>query len=90
MTRSNIWEPWELPVTSSLSDLRNAKPKISGLQTTNWLDHWVRTYKLPALSLRLFNVYGPRSRTNGADGVFGVFLAQKIHGRPFTVVGDGR
>jgi len=22
--------------------------------------------------------------------VFGVFLAQKIHGRPFTVVGDGR
>jgi UDP-glucose 4-epimerase len=52
--------------------------------------HWARTYKLPALSLRLFNVYGPRSRTTGAYGaVFGVFLAQKIHGRPFTVVGDG-
>ena len=53
--------------------------------------HWARTYKLPALSLRLFNVYGPRSRTTGAYGaVFGVFLAQKIHGKPFTVVGDGR
>jgi UDP-glucose 4-epimerase len=53
--------------------------------------HWARIYKLPALSLRLFNVYGPRSRTTGAYGaVFGVFLAQKIHGRPFTVVGDGR
>jgi UDP-glucose 4-epimerase len=52
--------------------------------------HWARTYKLPALSLRLFNVYGPRSRTTGAYGaVFGVFLAQKIHGKPFTVVGDG-
>lgn len=53
--------------------------------------HWAQTYKLPAVSLRLFNVYGPRSRTTGAYGaVFGVFLAQKIHGKPFTVVGDGR
>lgn len=52
--------------------------------------HWAQTYKLPALSLRLFNVYGPRSRTTGAYGaVFGVFLAQKIHDKPFTVVGDG-
>ncbi|RTY38355.1 SDR family oxidoreductase [Chlorobium phaeovibrioides] len=52
--------------------------------------HWAKVYKLPALSLRLFNVYGPRSRTTGAYGaVFGVFLAQKINGRPFTVVGDG-
>jgi len=52
--------------------------------------HWGRVYKLPVLSLRLFNVYGPRSRTTGAYGaVFGVFLAQKLHGKPFTVVGDG-
>jgi len=53
--------------------------------------HWAQVYKLPALSLRLFNVYGPRSRTTGTYGaVFGVFLAQKLHGKPFTVVGDGR
>ncbi len=51
---------------------------------------WASTYKLPAVSLRFFNVYGPRSRTSGAYGaVFGVFLAQKLAGRPFTVVGDG-
>ena len=37
-----------------------------------------------------FNVYGPRSRTSGTYGaVFGVFLAQKLAGKPFTVVGDG-
>jgi UDP-glucose 4-epimerase len=42
------------------------------------------------VSLRLFNVYGPKSRTTGAYGaVFGVFLAQKLKGLPFTVVGDG-
>ena len=52
--------------------------------------HWARVYQMPAMSLRLFNVYGTRSRTSGAYGaVFGVFLAQKLHGQPFTVVGDG-
>jgi UDP-glucose 4-epimerase len=53
--------------------------------------HWSSVYKLQTISLRLFNVYGPRSRTTGAYGaVFGVFLAQKLNGAPFTVVGDGQ
>lgn len=52
--------------------------------------HWGRVYRLPVVSLRLFNVYGPRSKTSGVYGaVFGVFLAQKLHDQPFTVVGDG-
>lgn len=52
--------------------------------------HWGKVYKLPVLSLRLFNVYGPRSRTSGTYGaVFGVFLAQKLNHKPFTVVGNG-
>jgi UDP-glucose 4-epimerase len=52
--------------------------------------HWSQTYNMPAISLRLFNVYGPRSRTTGAYGaVFGVFLSQKSHNKPYTVVGDG-
>jgi UDP-glucose 4-epimerase len=52
--------------------------------------HWAQLYNLPAISLRFFNVYGPRSRTSGTYGaVFGVFLAQKLAGKPFTVVGDG-
>ncbi|WP_341894466.1 SDR family oxidoreductase [Ferrovibrio terrae] len=52
--------------------------------------HWAQTYGLPAVSLRFFNVYGPRARTSGTYGaVFGVFLAQKLANKPFTVVGDG-
>ena len=52
--------------------------------------HWGKIYDLPVISLRLFNVYGPRSRTTGTYGaVFGVFLAQKINNKPLTVVGDG-
>lgn len=53
--------------------------------------HWGRVYKLPVVSLRLFNVYGPRARTSGAYGaVFGVFLTQKLNHKPFTVVGNGK
>lgn len=52
--------------------------------------HWGQVYGLPVISLRLFNVYGTRSRTSGTYGaVFGVFLAQKLAGEPFTVVGTG-
>lgn len=54
------------------------------------LRHWNSVYGLPTISLRLFNVYGPRARTSGTYGaVFGVFLAQKLAGAPFTIVGDG-
>ena len=62
---------------------------------TKWLGeelvlHWAKVYQLPAISLRLFNVYGPRSRTAGTYGaVFGVFLAQLLANQAFTVVGDG-
>ena len=45
---------------------------------------------MPVNSIRIFNAYGTRSRTSGAYGaVFGVFLRQKIAGKPYTVVGDG-
>lgn len=53
--------------------------------------HWGQVYGMPVVSLRFFNVYGPRARTSGTYGaVFGVFLAQKMHGKPYTVVGDGQ
>ena len=52
--------------------------------------HWSSLYKFPALSLRFFNIYGPRARTSGTYGaVFGVFLAQLHAGKPLTIVGDG-
>lgn len=52
--------------------------------------HWHKVYEMPCVSLRLFNVFGPRARTSGTYGaVFGTFLAQKLAGKPFTIVGDG-
>ena len=52
---------------------------------------WAKIYKAKNVSLRFFNVYGPRSRTTGAYGaVFGVFLAQKLSKKPLTIVGNGK
>ncbi len=52
--------------------------------------HWGKIFRIPSISLRLFNVYGTRSRTSGAYGaMFGVFLAQKLKNKPYTVVGNG-
>ncbi len=52
--------------------------------------HWHKVYGMAVNSVRIFNAYGTRSRTSGAYGaVFGVFLKQKLEGKPFTVVGDG-
>jgi UDP-glucose 4-epimerase len=57
----------------------------------NLVMHWAKIYNMPNISLRFFNVYGPKSRTTGAYGaVFGVFLAQKFAKKPLTVVGDGK
>ena len=64
-----------------------ALSKYQGEQATL---HWSLVYRLPVNVIRIFNAYGPRSRTTGAYGaVFGVFLKQKLAGKPFTVVGDG-
>ena len=53
--------------------------------------HWAKIYNMPNISLRFFNVYGPKSRTTGAYGaMFGVFLAQKLNNQPLTIVGSGR
>ncbi|MBY0527542.1 MAG: NAD-dependent epimerase/dehydratase family protein [Gemmataceae bacterium] len=80
----------ELPTTEN-APIRPQYPyALSKYQGEQAVLHWGQVYKLPVVSIRIFNAYGPRSRTSGAYGaVFGVFLAQKLAGKPFTVVGDG-
>jgi UDP-glucose 4-epimerase len=77
--------------TPETAPLRPMYPyALTKLLGEQYVLHWNQTFRLPANSLRLFNVYGPRSRTSGTYGaVFGVFLSQKLANQPFTVVGDG-
>ncbi len=47
-------------------------------------------YGLPTVSLRYFNVYGPRQATEGAYAlVTAIFFRQKSAGEPLTITGDG-
>lgn len=80
----------ELP-TSEQADIQPQYPyALSKYQGEQAVLHWGQVYSLPTNSIRIFNAYGPRARTTGAYGaVFGVFLAQKLANKPFTVVGDG-
>ncbi len=52
---------------------------------------WSEVYKLPTVSLRYFNVYGPRASAEGAYAlVIAKFLKQKKEGKPLTITGDGK
>ena len=49
-----------------------------------------KMYGVPAVSLRYFNVYGPRQPTSGVYAlVLGIFLRQSAAGHPLTIHGDG-
>ena len=52
---------------------------------------YANLFKMPNISCRFFNVYGPRLNTNGQYGaVFSNFLIQKKKKKPLTIVGNGK
>ena len=84
-----------IPIQYPTKEIANINPQYPYALTKRLGEelviHFSNVYKLNASSLRFFNVYGPRARTSGTYGaVFGVFLAQKIAKKPFTIVGDGK
>ncbi len=51
---------------------------------------WSEVYNLPTVSLRYFNVYGPRQSDEGAYAlVIAKFFKQKREGKKMTITGDG-
>ena len=83
--------PSKIPI-DELADIKPMYPyALTKWQGEQIVMHWNKVFKLPTISLRFFNCYGPRSRTTGTYGaVFGVFLAQKLAGKKLTVIGDGK
>lgn len=53
--------------------------------------HWGKIYRLPVISLRITTAYGPGMSVSagGYGSAIKVFMAQKAHGAPYTVIGDG-
>ena len=63
---------------------------LSKLVGEQFCDLWTRIYGLRTISLRFFNVYGPRQPETGAYAlVLGIFLKQSKEGRTLTIHGDG-
>ena len=51
---------------------------------------FTKLYKIPIISLRYFNVYGPRIDFDSDYGlVIGKFLNQRARNKPLTIFGDG-
>ncbi len=51
---------------------------------------WSEVYSIETVSLRYFNVYGPRLNPDGAYALaIGKFLKQRKEGKPLTIWGDG-
>lgn len=55
-----------------------------------YADMFARLFDMSFVSLRYFNVYGPRQLVEGAYAlVIGKFLRQKAEGEPMSIFGDG-
>lgn len=52
---------------------------------------FTEVYGIPTVSLRYFNVYGPRQSAEGAYAlVIAKFMKQKAEGKPMTITGNGK
>jgi UDP-glucose 4-epimerase len=64
---------------------------LSKWQGEEVCDLYTKLYGLSTVSLRYFNVYGPREPLKGEYApVMGLFKRQKAAGLPLTIVGDGK
>ena len=63
---------------------------VSKLAGENLMKMYNDLYGIETVSLRYFNVYGPRQAHKGQYApVIGIFQKQKFEGKPLTIIGDG-
>ena len=63
---------------------------VAKLTGEHYCQVFCRTYGLETVSLRYFNVFGPRMNPNSAYAAFiPIFFVGMLEGRPLTVNGDG-
>jgi len=64
---------------------------VSKLAAERYCSAYWSTYKLPTISLRYFNVYGPRQNPDGPyAAVIPLFIQACRQSEPLTIYGDGR
>ncbi len=61
----------------------------SKIAIEHFLHSYWKTYGLETVSLRYFNVYGPRQSKNEYSGVITIFVDRLMRAEPLTIYGDG-
>ena len=80
----------KLPLTEKMIPQPKSMYALSKLMGEEMCRIFSQLYGLETISLRYFNVYGPRQITEGAySTVVGIFLDQLAKGHPLTIVGNG-
>ena len=63
---------------------------VAKLASEHYMISFYRCYGLETVSLRYFNIFGPRQDpTSPYSGVLAKFITQMLHGEPPTIFGDG-
>lgn len=83
--------PERIP-TDEACPLRPLYPyALTKMMGEQYVLHYGNLYRMSAVSLRLFNVYGPRMCLSGGyGGLFSTVLPQHFNAQPVVTIGDGR
>jgi len=82
--------PQRVPVDESAQDLPVTVYDIHKLTGEKYLQFYSREADIPAVTLRLANVYGPgRNVGSGDRGVLNLMVKNALNNKPLTVYGDG-
>jgi len=78
-----------LPVTEDMPPKPISPYAVSELAAENYARAFHHVYGLETISLRYFNVYGPRQSRNEYSGVITIFINRLLNNQPLIIFGDG-
>ena len=82
-----VYEPWHGPLHEVGPLVPNTVYGWSKLAAEGWVTMYRQTYDLPAITLRLFSVYGPGQRmSGGVSGVVAIFAERALRGQELVVM----
>jgi len=81
-----VYAPWQGPQDETQTPSPTTVYGWGKLAAEGWVAMYRQTYDLPAITLRLFSVYGPGQRTGGGvSGVVAIFAERALRGLPLAV-----
>ncbi len=81
-----VYPPWHGPQDEALVPAPTTVYGWGKLAAEGWVAMYRQIYDLPAITLRLFSVYGPGQRTGGGiSGVVAIFAERALRGQRLAV-----